>query len=202
MFRRHHVLATATTLLCLTVFAAGCGDDEKATPQVIFEGELQTTTAALEADEKNCGETGPVFQIGEFGVPALQSQSKPVKDGDTYNQGTVGVSCSVKPAGPDEFDVSASLSLSGSPGGTFTLTQARVKTSGDQTGIRAVIAKRPGGNVYQQRTADCTIRYIAAHQGVAAGRIWGQIECPKVTNSTALTACKLVADFRLENCEQ
>jgi hypothetical protein len=53
-------------------------------------------------------------------------------------------------------------------------------------------------------TADggCSLVYTTNYQGVAAGRVWGEITCPKVTNSGAGVACQAVAQFRFENCDQ
>ncbi len=211
MLRRHHVIVTVATLVFAPLFAAGCSEDEKATPQVIFSGDLASTTEPLDTagGEKNCGESGPMFTIGEFGNPALDPplESKPKKDGDSDQQGSVGVSCSVTPAGNNEFNVSATASLSGATGGTFTIRDAKIRTdcSPNQpcTGISALFSKRSGaGIVYQQNDGACTLRFTTPYQGVAAGRVWGEIECPKATNQTAAVACKATAQFRFENCNQ
>lgn len=211
MLRRHHVLVTVATLCFTPMLAAGCSEDEKATPQVIFSGDLSTTSAPIDTagGEKNCGESGPLFTIGEFGNPALDPPvpSKPKKDGDSDQQGSVGVSCSVTPAGNNEFTVSASASLSGATGGTFTIRDAKIRTDCSPntpcTGISALFSKRSGaGIVYQQSDGGCTLRFTTPFQGVAAGRVWGEIECPKVANQTAQVACKAVAQFRFENCNQ
>lgn len=209
MLRRKPVVVTVLTLVFSGVLAAGCGEDEKAIPQVIFEGQLSQTSAALDTagGEKNCGESGTLFTIGEFGTPALEQSSKPKKDGDSDQQGTVGVSCSVTPAGTDEFNVSASASLTGATGGTFTIRDAKIRTncspSEPCTGISATVSKRSGAGIaYTQGDGGCLIRFTTPFQGVAAGRVWGEILCPKVTNSTAQVACEAVAQFRFENCEQ
>jgi hypothetical protein len=207
MLRRRHVIASLTTFLSLPLFAVGCGEDDKATPQVVFEGNLQTTSAPLDTagGEKNCGEAGQLFTIGEFGNPALDPPvpSSPKKSGDADQQGNVSVTCSVLPAGADEFTVSASASLTGATGGTFTIRQAKIKTTGENTGISATFSKRSGaGIVYSQADGGCTIRFTTPFQGVAAGRVWGEIDCPKVTNANAQVACRAVAQFRFENCDQ
>lgn len=211
MLRRQHVLVTVATLAFAPILAAGCAEDEKATPQVIFSGELAQTTAPIDTagGEKNCGESGPMFTIGEFGNLALDPPvgSKPKKDGDTEQQGSVGVSCSVTPAGENEFNVSASASLSGATGGTFTIRDAKIRTNCSEnepcTGISAVFSKRSGASItYTQSDGGCILRFTTAYQGVAAGRVWGDLECPKAANSTAQVACKATAQFRFENCAQ
>ncbi len=211
MLRRQHVLVTVATLAFASILAAGCAEDEKATPQVIFSGDLSLTSAPIDTagGEKNCGESGPMFTIGEFGNPALDPPvaSKPKKDGDTEQQGSVGVSCSVTPAGENEFNVSASASLSGATGGTFAIRDVKVKTTCSPnepcTGISATFSKRSGaGIVYSQSDGGCVLRFTTPFQGVAAGRVWGEIECPKVANATAQVSCRAVAQFRFENCAQ
>jgi hypothetical protein len=208
MLRRHHLIVSALAVLTLPVFAAGCSDDEKATPQAVFDGRLANTGAPLDTagGEKNCGEAGALFSIGEFGNPAFDPPipTKPVKDGDSTQQGGAGVTCSVTPAGENEFNVSASLNLTGATGGSFTIRQAKVKAvEGAANGVSAVFSKRSGaGIVYQQNDGGCSIRFTTQYQGVAAGRIWGEITCPKVTNATAQVACEATAQFRFENCDQ
>lgn len=215
MFRRHtrrsarrHAIATLLSLTAAaSLSAAGCSEDEKATPQAIFDGTLQRVGSGLDPEITDCPDTGPLFLLGAFGTPGLAEDdpnraSRPVKDGEADRQGTAQVICSVTPAGPDQFNVSASVTLSGALGGVFTLRQATVSTVGDQTGINAMFAKRTPPTNYSQADGGCTIRYTSAFQGVAPGRIWGEIECPAAVNAGAQTACKVVAQFRLENCDQ
>ena len=102
MFRRQHAIVVSLCLLPIGLLAAGCGEDEKATPQVIFEGRLELGGAG-----NSCKDVGPLFNVGDFGNPAADEKvpSKPIKDGDAFEQGSVGVSCEVLPAGGDEFNV-------------------------------------------------------------------------------------------------
>src|SRR4051812_47740137 len=98
MFRPHYAFV-ALCIPTLGLLTAGCEDDEKATPQVIFaEGALSRGTAT------NCQDSAQMFTVGEYGAPALKEGSKPKKDGDSEGQGTVSVSCSVKGSGGG-FDV-------------------------------------------------------------------------------------------------
>lgn len=207
MLRRQHLIVSALAALFVPLFASGCAEDEKATPQAIFDGRLESTAAPLDTagGEKNCGEAGGLFTLGEFGNPAFDPPipSKPKKDGDAEQQGSVGVQCSVTPAGEGEFNVSASLTLTGATGGTFVIRQAKVKTTGADNGVSATFSKRGGaGLVYNQNDGGCSIRFTSNFQGVASGRIWGEITCPKVTNSGAQVACAGIAQFRFENCDQ
>jgi hypothetical protein len=202
------------------VFASGCSSDDKATPQAIFDGHLELASLPdcktgpndppgcidKAGGEKNCGEAGGLFTLGAFGNPAFDPPvpSEPKKDGDSEQQGSVGVQCSVTAAGDNTFNVSASLQLTGATGGTFVIRQSKVSTTdGATSGVSGTFSKRGGaGLVYNQNDGGCTIRFTTPFQGVAAGRIWGQIECPRVSNSGAQVVCKAIADFRFENCDQ
>lgn len=209
MLRRQHLIVSALAGLVIPVFAAGCSEDEKATPQAVFDGRLELSPAQDLGELKNCGEAGGLFTIGEFGNPAFDPPipTKPVKDGDSTQQGGAGVGCSVKPAGEGQFAISGFLNLTGATGGTFNIRNSTVSTNctadAPCKGISATFSKRSGGGlVYNQTDGGCQLVYLTNYQGVAAGRVWGEITCPKVTNETAGVACQAVAQFRFENCDQ
>lgn len=195
MFRRHHAIVATLCLPTIALLGSGCGDDEKATPQVIFDGRLERGAGT------DCQDVGGLFTIGEFGVAALEQGSKPIKDGEPFDQGNVAVSCSVTSAGSDEFDVVGSVALSGATGGFFRV-DGKFKATGEQTGIHAIFSSRKSGNTYEQVDRACIVRYTTSFQGVAAGRVWGEISCPNAENSGAQTSCAAIAQFRFENCAQ
>ena len=194
---RRHAIVALVSLSASALFGAGCSDDEKAPSQVIFDGTLERGAGT------NCQDVGHLFTVGDFGNPALTPKvpSQAIKDGQAHEQGTVSVSCSVVPAGADEFDVDGSIVMSGATGGTFRI-HGKFKTTGEQTGINAVFASRVSGNSYEQRDGGCTVRYTTPFQGVAGGRVWGEVVCPMAENSSAQTTCKATAQFRFENCNQ
>ena len=198
MFRRQHAIVVSLLLPTFGVLSAACGDEEKATPQVIFDGRLE-----LGGSSNNCKDVGELFIVGDFGNRALDPPqgSKPVKDGEAWDQGTASVACAVTPAGDGEFDVAASVALSGATGGLFRV-DGRFKATGEQTGIHAIFSSRKSGNSYEQRDRQCIVRYGSTYQGVASGRVWGEITCPKVENPSAQTECEAIAQFRFENCAQ
>lgn len=197
MFRRHHAIVAILSLPVIAL-SAGCADDKKATPQVIFESRLERGGA-----DNDCKNDGDGFDVGSFGNQALDTPvaSTPIKDGDAFEQGVVSVGCSVTAAGADEFNVSASVNLSGATGGFFSI-DGKFKTTGEQTGIRAIVSTRKSGTAYEQKDRACVVRYTTQFQGVAAGRVWGEVTCPKVENESAQTSCEAIAQFRFENCTQ
>jgi hypothetical protein len=197
MSRRTHAIVASFCLPVIGLLSAGCEDDEKATPQIIFDGRLERGSGT------DCKDTGQLFTIGDFGNQATEPKvpSRAIKDGEDFDQGTVSVSCSVTSAGADEFNVSATVALSGATGGLFTLN-GKFKATGEQTGISAIFSSRKSSNTYQQNDGACVVRYTTQFQGVASGRVWGEITCPKAENAGAQTSCEAVAQFRFENCGQ
>jgi hypothetical protein len=198
MFRR--AITLLVTIPFLAILTGGCEDDEKATPQIIFDGNIQR--GEVDPGYQSCPDVGALFTIGDFGNQNVDPKipSKAVKDGESFAQGTVSVSCSVTPAGPDEFNVVGSIDLSGATGGFFRI-DGKFKTQGDQTGIHAKFASRRSANTYDQIDRACIVRYTTTFQGVAAGRVWGEIDCPKAKNEGAQTQCQTQAQFRFENCD-
>ncbi len=196
MSRRQHAIVVSLCLPVVGLLGAGCGEDEKATPQVIFTGRLQRGAG-------DCKDVGPLMEVGDFGNQAAEPKvpSKPVKDGEAWEQGTTSVSCAVTSAGGDEFNVAASVALSGATGGLFRI-DGKFKATGDQSGIHAIFSTRRSGNTYEQRDSQCTVRYTTSYQGVASGRVWGEITCPTAENPGAQTSCEAIAQFRFENCGQ
>jgi hypothetical protein len=195
MSRRHHAFVILSAVVAMPL-VIGCEEDEKATPQAIFEGRL-------EKGQTDCEDARELFRVGDFGNQEVEPKipSRSVKDGDSEQQGGAGVVCGVTPAGPEEFDVNASINLTGATGGAFRLT-GRFKTAREiQQGITASFSSRATGNAYEAR-GTCTVEYATQYQGVAAGRVWGVITCERVENATAQKTCKAIATFRFENCAQ
>ncbi|MBX3229323.1 MAG: hypothetical protein KIT84_18115 [Labilithrix sp.] len=195
MFRATHAIVSFLCCSAIVILGAGCGEDEKATPQVVFSGDVQQATG------KDCRDSGPLFEVGEFGNPGANLPSKPVKDGEAAGQGTVSIACSVVPSGTDEFAVDATVNLSGATGGLFKL-EGKFKTTGEQTDLRVIASAKRSANGYDQRDRGCIARYTDG-MGVAAGRVWAEIDCPNAINtSDDNRACRVTAQFRFENCAQ
>jgi hypothetical protein len=197
MFRRHHAIAATFCLPVVALLGAGCEEETKETPQVIFDARLELGTG------NNCRDVGGLFTVGDFGNQALETKVPPkaIKDGESFEQNTVSVGCAVTPAGNDEFNVAGSVVRSGAEGGTFRI-DGKFKATGEQTGVHAIFASRKSGNTYEQTDRACVVRYTTPFQGVAAGRVWGEITCPKAENDGAQTSCEAIAQFRFENCSQ
>lgn len=194
MFRAQHAIVSLLACSAIAVISAGCEDEEKATPQVVFEGNILT------AQGKDCRDSGS-FTVGDFGNPGASKPSVPVPDQGAAGQGNATVGCSVTPSGTDEFTVDATVVLSGATGGLFTV-KGKFKAQGEQTGINVITSTR-SSNTYNQKDGGCIVLYSEPGMGVAAGRVWGSIDCPNAVNtSDDNRACRIVAQFRFENCGQ
>ena len=189
-------LLTASTLVVL----GACSDDNNATPQVIFDGSLSLGTHSV----TECTDNGGGFTVGDFGNLAATppSGSAPVKDGDTFEGAQASVACSVASAGNATFNVSGTIDLAGAGGGVFRI-DGQFKTTGQQTGIHAFFSRRFNSNAYDETARDCTVDYTTAYQGVAAGRVWGILNCPNMVDAANAHTCALqTTQFRFENCGQ
>jgi hypothetical protein len=195
---RRHSLVVVLSLSTIAVLAGACSDNTPATPQAIFDGSLEKG-----GPSNDCNDSGSIFQVGDFGNQAVTPKvpATAVKDGDSFGQGTVSIACSVKATSNTEFDVDASLNLSGATGGFFKI-DGHFTTTGDQQNIHALFSSRKSGNTYEEKDRKCTVRYTTNTMGVAAGRIWGEIDCPTVENPGAGKTCEAKATFRFENCAQ
>ncbi len=163
-----------------------------AAPQAIFEGRLES------GDGDGCKSAGPLFTVGAFAKPQDGIAAQPIKDGESFEQGTVRLTCSVTPSGASELEVTGDLTLSGANGGRFQIA-GKLATLGEQAGVRVVVTSGTG-ETHEQ--ADCTVSYSTTSQGVAVGRVWGEVTCPVVVSAANQTSCRLVAQFRFENCAQ
>lgn len=202
MIRADHPLSPLATLAVLaaaTLPAAGCSDPEPARAQVILTSSINPGSNP----PSGCPESGTWFDIGSFGNPAspVEAEQKPraVLDGDTDpSGGQAALTCAVTLA-PDGFNVKGTARLTGGNGGAFTI-QGLFKAEGEQTGISATFAKVGRSDPYIG--SDCTVRYTSPTQGVAAGRVWGEVTCPAATAAGVARTCETVATFRFENCVQ
>jgi hypothetical protein len=153
--------------------------------------------------------------FAQIGAPTSPNPNT-VSDGDTYAGYTVQVACSVVPSGGG-FDVQASAAISGPQGGSLTVT-GHVDSSGG-TGLHGGFTGQ-GGQSYDQETG-CTVTYTmkgnpvppaGGGPPVAAGRIWGHIDCPSAQATASsgyaslpdggseLKTCEGQADFLFANC--
>jgi hypothetical protein len=111
------------------------------------------------------------------------------------------------------------VSVAGTPGGNVTITSpagaGAVTTSGG-SGITASFYSSVDQGPFSD--TDCTITYtylgkpVPISPPIAAGRIWGHIECPHALDSGQTTTgpdggaverqCPASADFLFEQCNQ
>jgi hypothetical protein len=123
----------------------------------------------------------------------------------------------VRPSGSG-FDIVLYAVLSGTSGGTVAITsppsEGAVTTSGG-VGISASFLETDMGTF---TSTDCTITFtymgepVPVSPPVAAGRIWGHLECPDALEANHLgtgpdggatvVTCPVSADFLFEQCAQ
>lgn len=142
---------------------------------------------------------GPWVVIGDFNP--RNGGGRPISNGDSQSGSLVEVTCAVRPEG-DGFNVTANARLQGQ--GSVTITghvvgEADV-TPPTQAGITATF-ERPDTGTFQD--ANCTMDFSSNPiMGLAPGRVWGQITCPRATFGAQGRTCSGAAEFRFENCAQ
>jgi hypothetical protein len=199
MFRRHHLLVSASVALFTSVVAAGCSDNKQATPRVTFDSlVLPGSHPSTDCPEKNTWLT-----IGTFGNPAAVPPVPvhPVDDGADDQQGTVGISCSVVESN-GAFDVKLHAELSGATGGAVTIV-GLVNKGTDSPNITANFSASGRGTYSSPAGTGCVISFDAvAGHAIAGGRIWAKLNCPTVTQESLQRTCQATSEFRFENCSQ
>lgn len=124
-----------------------------------------------------------------------------IEDGKAFNGSSVSVTCSVRPK-DDGFEVSATTTLGGVQGGTFTVSGMFRPTKAPQTGIRGRFKR---GDIGDYKDTNCTVVYEeGTQQGVFAGRVWGTITCEKAERDdlSKQSVCQAVGEFKFENCSE
>jgi hypothetical protein len=179
-------LAFAATSMAWVV---GCSEDELPVPRVF----LSTTMTPGNNPPEKCG-----VQAASWVNIGTSSQS--VDNGGEQSGASVTVQCDVKPAGGETFDVLANATLTGQRGGSVTIS-GKFTPTGEQKNVN-VRFNHPDFGVWSQ--ADCTVTYTNPNMHVAAGRVWGQLSCPTMSNKSGTTErlCNGVGEFKFENCNQ
>jgi hypothetical protein len=167
-----------------------------------------------------CPFASPVSDWLDVGTPTADKPTTVADQGSTGN-GTASVQCTVHPSGGG-FDINLSISNSASMGGGNVLISSpagagAVTTSGG-SGITASFYSAVDLGPYS--SSSCTITYTyndmpvptSIGPPIAAGRIWGHIDCPDVMDSSQnmsgndggieVATCGATADFLFEQCSQ
>ena len=191
------ILIPLTGLILLATPA--CSNDTPSTPRVSLQSYLGAGTQAGVNDSTVCSFAADSTWI-LIGDPTTTTS---VSDGDTDSAtgNTVSVSCKVYPE-TDGFHVEANAKLGVQ--GAVTVSGHFTTNTGDTsapalTNIEADFSRADTGSFTQ---STCTASYTSNPQymGVAAGRIWADIDCPTATYASQNKTCEGKASFKFENC--
>jgi hypothetical protein len=164
----------------------------------------------------DCPFATPVTNFLSVGTDTQDKPTTVTNQGST-GSGTATVSCSVHPSG-NGFDILLSLSVSGAQGGSVTITSpagAGAVTASGGSGITASFTSAVDQGPFESSACTLTYTYLGqpvpVNPTVAAGRIWGHIDCPGATEAghvgigpdggTTPIACDASADFLFEQCQ-
>jgi hypothetical protein len=192
-------LACATSALALFA-AVACSNSSPAVPQAY----ITATVSPGNHPSNVCPVLASVSGWVTLGTPQAS-----VADGNTQNGATAGVSCTVTSNPDGSFNVTGNVSLTGDNGGSVfisgkfqpppaTVQQVTGKFQRGDTG---------GGKAFAE--TDCTVTF-SGNQGVAAGRVWGNLNCPNIVNMETMVVgppggfwtCAGTAEFKFENCAE
>ncbi len=187
----------SASVVCFVVVA--CSDPPPPTSLAIIESTVNAVGVNSKHTQKDCPGIAAIqwLNMGGFGNPSTGTLPRAVENNSSEGGGTAVINCSVKKAG-DKYDVAASAQITGGSGGNIAIT-GRFTESGEQAGIRGVFTRGDFGRFEQ---TDCKVTYGEAPQGIAAGRIWGNLSCPDIKGSDGLKVCNAEVQFRFENCAQ
>lgn len=198
LFKRATILIPlAGYFLCS---APACSSDSQATPRVWLTSTLGAGSQQGVNDATVCqfSAQDPWIFIG--------SETASVSDGDTDSAtgNTVSVTCTVVPEG-DGFHVQASAKL-GSQGavtvtGHFANNTPAVSTDSPIQNISAAFSRADTGT-FTESTCTATYTTNPQYMGVAAGRVWVDIDCPTATYASQNRTCEGKAMLKFENCGQ
>jgi hypothetical protein len=192
--------------LLVAAVAVGCSS-KPATAKAYVLASL--TQSAAGGGTCNFGSSMSILKIGtqDPTMPLTDTNPQRVNDGSSQG-GSISLDCTVQPSG-GEFNIAISATvrnqLNGG-GGSMTIT-GQVDPSTGGTGLHGTFAN--GGVQYDD--TNCTLTFTDMGQAitlannapkVAAGRIWGHIDCPQATASGSGQnfTCDASADFVFENC--
>jgi hypothetical protein len=221
--------AVTIVLAAMLALSTGCSSTKAATPQVTLIAMLGPGSLATNGAAQCQFTTASWLQIGTqipdagtVGVPDPLDTLNAVPSGHSDDGAGVTVSCTVAQTGPNTFDVNANAQLDGQ--GSLTLSASMLGSDATMvqpnvtlTLERGMSAPAPNGTFSE---SDCTFDYGQespanqldevdtsatpdTHQGIAPGRIWGNIICPNIVNTSGQTrTCQAYAELRFENCNE
>jgi hypothetical protein len=187
------ILSAIVVAGAATLAVPGCSSNSNAPPAVGMVWNVDVGADGAGMCPVGGGDT---FTIGG-GAP----YDSVVNNGDTSGGAPVTVSCKVASSGGG-FDLALNAAK-GTAFGSIQITGHVDGTTNDQPNINAQFQDNLTmiANLAEQ---DCVISFpdTAHGQGIAAGRIWGHIDCPHAADSSRGRKCDANADFRFENCSQ
>jgi hypothetical protein len=177
------------------VMLASCSSSSAPPPTAYIASTLGTSTTEPMATE-SC-------TIQEPGAPFLPigSLSSLVPNEGVYEGNEVLIACQVSATGGG-FEVNLEVNVN-SVGG-IAVSGMLTDTTGAQPGITASFTTTNGlsGDTYS--SSDCTFTLsTAGNPPITAGRVWGTLDCPTMTNMGAGGAtCDGTATLLFENCSE
>jgi hypothetical protein len=145
----------------------------------------------------------PWIAIGE-------TTGTPIPAGQSYDDSPIGATCTVQETSDGAFSVMLAAAVSGNASIIVPQTSVSKDLGTVNTGIAAMFASATRQGDFEE--ADCTFDFggqpadldptkaAGSPLGIEAGRIWGNLTCPSLTDPQNGTTCLGQAELHFENC--
>ncbi len=157
-----------------------------------------------------------VVDLAPLGT-ATSDKPTTVSSGGSTGSGTANITCTVHPSG-NGFDIDLSVTVAGTPGGNVTISSPAGAGAVTMSGGTGITASFTSGTMGPYSSNACTLTFtyegqpVPVSPAVAAGRIWGHIDCPDAAIAGQMTtgpdggvrevSCPASADFLFEQCNE
>jgi hypothetical protein len=201
--RLSRVTFATSTVAALITLVAACSGGNAPPPSVYLDStlginamdEMTTQSCTVQAAES------PFFTIGTISGAGIPS---PVLNGASSNGQPITINCSVTSSGSG-FNVNLEVSVGMTGGITLFSTTPITDTQGPQGGIQATFTTVTGANGISYEspsTMACTLTLSSlGNPPITAGRIWGSLTCPILTDPEANATCYGTAELLFQNCD-
>lgn len=195
-------------LLAACATAVACSSTNNPPPDAFIAAEV--------GGGSDCNLASPDTAWLPVGTDTGQNPTRVADQGSTGG-GTATVTCTVHPQG-NGFDIELSVDVAGNPGGNISITSPQGAGAVTTSGASGISASFYSNNRGPYSSDKCTITYtymgqpVSDNPPIAAGRIWGHVDCPQAVEQGQTTtgpdggpatiACHASADFLFEQCNQ
>ncbi len=201
--KRFHVSRSITLVMALAAIAVASCSSSGPPPQSAYIGSTLGINVNDLASTMSCTNqeaNDPYFTVGSLSSSGVPS---PVPTNTSVDGNVIGINCDVASSGTGSFSVN--LEINQGEVGAITISGMLTDSMAAQGNVSAVFTTTVGGTAaisYASTTENpCTITLNPkGNPPITAGRIWGTLNCPMLTDAEANATCLGTAQFLFEEC--